>query len=426
MSRNCPQKNTVKGNGKNKPPGLPSYSMEMSILEDINNGDDLLDSMPVGSMNMRIDDIPESTEINEGWRKWYPSWQHPQALAREKIGNCYEMMAEYLLTTLQPYPGDEIKTKQSQYCSPDSQFEVKSMQKDTNKFQKNDYSTGFKIMIDKSRLGNPRFNLGHWYAKKRAKTLGIRIPTTKEYSPQLENPIVLVTKNLLQNGSHSHFPSVKLDTWNDLRFFVYLKDYGSAIYIITDEDLELRLEIKLSDLENLKFNLIEWYLKQIRVDGMFYKKYIEHHKYRYQQVSKGGKTFLDDLNRIEVSEHPSNMSEEISVPRQMALVLERCAPYPGDDAPNYPMDPTYRKDESRFILDLIDTLEQQLVCVYDRVQGTENYLSWSLASWNQFSLGKWYAEECAVNQGDETPWETAHEWMKLHEWNESTLTGNDQ
>ena len=195
------------------------------------------------------------------------------------------------------------------------------------------------------------------------------IPTMKEYPPQLENPIVLVTKNLLQNRSHSHFLSVKLDTWNDLQFFVYLKDYSSATYIITDEDLELRLEIELSDLENPKFNLIEWYLKKIRVDGMFYKKCIEHHKYRYQQVSKGDSTFLDDLNRIEVSEHPSNMSEEISVLRQMAQVLERCAPYPGDDAPNYPTDPMYRKDKSRFILDLIDTLEhvQQLVCVYDRV-----------------------------------------------------------
>ena len=44
--------------------------------------------------------------------------------------------------------------------------------------------------------------------------------------------------------------------------------YGSTTYVITDEDLELRLEIELSDLENPKFNLIEWYLKQIRVDGV--------------------------------------------------------------------------------------------------------------------------------------------------------------
>ena len=112
MLCNCPCKNSVTGNGKNKPPRLPSYSMGMSIIEETDSDEEILTSMLVGSVNMRLDDIPEKVK---GWQKWYPSWQHPQALAREEIGNCYEMMAEYLLTTLQPYLGDEIKTKRSQY-----------------------------------------------------------------------------------------------------------------------------------------------------------------------------------------------------------------------------------------------------------------------------------------------------------------------
>lgn len=62
-----------------------------------------------------------------------------------------------------------------------------------------------------------------------------------------------------------------------------------------------------------------------------------------------------------------------------------------------------------------------MVYIYDRVQGSEAFLSWDITSWEQFSLGKWYAEHCAMNQDDETPWETAHEWVQSHEWFETTL-----
>jgi hypothetical protein len=111
MSRNCPTKNTVRGNGNNKPPGVPSYSMNMTIIEDNDSQDNasVLSSMPVGSINMEsIEEI--KTASNEDWRKWYPTWKNPQALAREQIGDCYEMTAEYLLTILQPYPGDDLST----------------------------------------------------------------------------------------------------------------------------------------------------------------------------------------------------------------------------------------------------------------------------------------------------------------------------
>ena len=115
--------------------------------------------------------------------------------------------------------------------------------------------------------------------------------------------------------------------------------------------------------------------------------------------------------------------EELEVMRQMTSVLEHCSPYPGDDHPTYPIDPRYGDGGSRFVLDIIDTLEQKLVCVYDRFQGSESYLAWNLANWDRFSLGKWYAERCAVNRNEEEPWETAHVWMSSHQWDETTRAG---
>ena len=54
MSRNCPKKNLVTGSRINELPGVPSYSMEMSIIEDDEDSTDLgvLYSMPVGSISM--------------------------------------------------------------------------------------------------------------------------------------------------------------------------------------------------------------------------------------------------------------------------------------------------------------------------------------------------------------------------------------
>jgi hypothetical protein len=54
LSRNCPDKDTVPGNENNKLPGLPSYSMEMTLLEDDSDSGShgVLKSMPVGSSRM--------------------------------------------------------------------------------------------------------------------------------------------------------------------------------------------------------------------------------------------------------------------------------------------------------------------------------------------------------------------------------------
>lgn len=35
-------------------------------------------------------------------------------------------------------------------------------------------------------------------------------------------------------------------------------------------------------------------------------------------------------------------------------------------------------------------------------------------------MGKWFAEHCAVNLGDEYPYDVAHFWMETRDWRETT------
>ena len=420
ISRNCPHLNSVKGNGGTKPPGIPSYNMEMTLIEDNSDPGEVLESMPVGVIEVKNSSAyVRRPTIN--WRKHYPIWQQPTTLARNQIGDCYEIAAEYQLTISQPYPGDETWTGLEGCCPPDYRFEVRRLRKNPDDFRIKDRLTNFEILVNKSQLTNLRFNLGNWYAKHRAQVRGLQYPIKGEYHAQMENPLVVVSTYLLRSGVHTYFPNVNPDTETDDRFFVYLKDWGSSTYIIVDADLNLKLEIEQSILEDPKFDLISWYLKYVTDDGNFYEQYMLQHKYRYQPIPEGEEDpyfdmprlvdFLEDKEDLALAEEMSQ-----SVIEQMSEILERCQPYPGD---SIPVDPGYTREQRRFILEKDN---RYLVCIYDRVQGFETYLSWDLATWHELSLGKWFAERCAVIQEMDTPWEVSNEWIQTRDWWKTTLS----
>lgn len=335
--------------------------------------------------------------------------------------NCYEITAEYLLTVFQPYPGDEQGPPP---CAPYNRFQIKQHINNAEFFRIRDTFQDFEITVMKTQLANPKFNLCHWYAKQHTHVLKLWIPTTSEYPPQLENPVVLVTRSLLQARINSHFPNVKPTTWSDDRFFVYLKDYGSTTYIIVDNDLNLDTEIDLTTFENPGFNLIDWYIHQITMNEKFYNQYLAYHKQVY--VAEGRK-LSDTTHRAKISldtEIPFDRdNDELKFLRSVKYVLETCAPYPGDDSPRYPIDPMCTKHgDSRFELDILDVVMQKLLMIYEQVQGLETFLLWNLTSWSEFSVSKWYAERCGVNNEDEFPWDSAHEWMMNRDWQKTTVS----
>jgi len=65
-----------------------------------------------------------------------------------------------------------------------------------------------------------------------------------------------------------------------------------------DKDLNLKIEIDWKLLENLKFNLINWYLKHIMEDRKFYEQYMLQHKYHYQPIPDEEEDLFFDLPRL--------------------------------------------------------------------------------------------------------------------------------
>ena len=252
LSQNYPRRNLLPG-GSKKPPGVPSYSMEMTLVEDVSDFEDVLESVPLGYLGMRMDHVPGNDE-QEDWRSYYPYWQQPDLSARKQIGNCHVMTIKYQLTVQQPYPGDELAMAFP--CQPADRFTIHHLKKGGNTFKIQDNLVGFEIEITQDKINEEKFNLGHWYAMKRACLLNLPKPSTEDYPVFMDDPCCLVLLYLLRNGINSHFPNVKPDTEADYRFCVHLmEDHGNPICEIFDSNLNLITEIDKNLLENPEFKL---------------------------------------------------------------------------------------------------------------------------------------------------------------------------
>ena len=95
--------------------------------------------------------------------------------------------------------------------------------------------------------------------------------------------------------------------------------------------------------------------------------------------------------------------------------LNECTPFPGDDMV---ANSTNQPGEFCFI---VSRELRDLVYVYNCVQCFEAYISWELAQWKGFSIGKWFAEQCTIVGNDDAPWVTADKWMSEWYWDKTTI-----
>ena len=111
MSRNCPDNAIIKLNGRG-PPGASTFSVEPVPAAGTESDDhsEILDSLPLGAVSLETDDpeLPIHHWPASDWRERYPHWNNPGILPCRELGDCYAMVAEAILTTQQPYPGDEL------------------------------------------------------------------------------------------------------------------------------------------------------------------------------------------------------------------------------------------------------------------------------------------------------------------------------
>ena len=95
----------------------------------------------------------------------------------------------------------------------------------------------------------------------------------------------------------------------------------------------------------------------------------------------------ESINRI----RPSLQSDEDRMNQWIKDILTDYQPFPGD---GQAIDPTYEEGDARFV---IKRVKNGLVSIYDRVQGFDAHLHPAVIQSPGFSMGRWYAEQCAFN-----------------------------
>jgi hypothetical protein len=293
--------------GTGKPPGTSNFNIEFD------NEVEVLESLPLGMMELDAPEVPV-----DNWRQDYPEWDQLGVRARPVVGDCYAMMAEYILTLQQPYPGDGNYTAST---PPYERFEI-------TKRSPNLY------------LANPYFDLSGWYARRRSQALNLPRGIFPPF--QMGCPLDYVTTRLLTSAIESHFPSINPDLDPESRFYVHQFETGSNVYIIEDVDLELQTRISKLWLEDPTFNLVNWYLQLLENEHQYSEKYEakQLELYYLEQESNGSLEFdpaladplsdeeVGSVNELENSPDPHGLEERQPCPciRDREHTLVTCLP----------------------------------------------------------------------------------------------------
>jgi len=255
FARNCPKNNTVKMGGS-KPPGVNNFNVELSSKD--NSSDmsvEVLEGLPLGMIQFE--------ESNEH----LPSWMRRSKGPRHQIGRAYALRAEFVLTSNQPYFGDENYGP----FDPNNRFLIKSSKRDALIIK--DYLTDFKVKIHEGRLLNPKFNLANWYDKKRARHLSGFVHREPNNSGKMGDALIHVALPLLESGISSCYPNITPPVDGDTRFEMAANLPERDHYIIWDLDLGKCVEIPRVFLEQPTFDLVSWYREQINKDGYYNSLY---------------------------------------------------------------------------------------------------------------------------------------------------------
>ena len=468
--RDCPTKRTVKASGS-RPPGTSAFSMEPTIAEpDSEDFVEILDSLPVGSMafgdltSAQVHPSNKWMELTapvlfgpiEEWRDQYPRWKEKGVWARRRIGDCFALVADAVLTLSQPFPGDEQFSMEE--LRPELRFRVVRNDDSTN-YTIHDYLAQRTTLVSLSLLSKPRFNIGRWYARKLEQG-SVGDKRLLEHA-EMGLAVAVVATKLLEDGSSSYYPPRDSSRDPASRFKVHPPNAARTGYLINDTDLRLLIEISASKLEDPGFDLVGWYMRflsneetKIQLRQNLASSHTESQS--QSQPSRADSDVFDDHetsvdveeeeipNLIALSddsddddyrqeeleaerllgelytqfdeslydsgdsdlEHEPWFRNDVSMILKLNDVLTSVAPFPGD---SIAVDPSYENGEYRFLIERID---HGLLVIYDRVQGFDTSIHLSVLQSPGFSVGQWYAEQCAFNSDLMDPWEIARLWAE--------------
>ena len=163
MSRNFPDKSSVKSHGQG-PPGASAFSMEPVPETDSEEQVEILDSLPLGALF--FGDQEQRTSVLpwpiDDWRAHYPYWKEPCIFTWASIGDCYAMMVDFILTVEAPFPGDQLFDASG--LRPELRFHV-HQKEGTHKYIIEDRLAGDQQVIGLNLLEDKGFDISDWFAE---------------------------------------------------------------------------------------------------------------------------------------------------------------------------------------------------------------------------------------------------------------------
>jgi hypothetical protein len=277
ISRNCPENQTVHASGS-RPPGKAAFSIE-PVASGLDDSVEVLDSLPLGAIDFEDDEavMPVSYWPIEEWGEHYPYWDEPHILAREEIGDCYGMVADAILTTDQPYPGDDLFDVDQ--IRPEMRFSI-FFQEKTQDYLIKDQLVDAEVVIARSLLEKPQFDISRWYAARRIEALNLDMKPS--HRGAMGYAVSWVATKLLMDGISSSYPCTRPELNPRSRFVVYPLRPGRDEYTIIDDDLEIIVHVPKILLEDQSFDLVAWYTIQIDARRMFKHWYTKYHAQKYR------------------------------------------------------------------------------------------------------------------------------------------------
>ena len=199
-------------------------------------------------------------------------------------------------------------------------------------------------------------------------------------------------------------------------------------YVMINEDFQVTWEI---DSSILPFDLIKWHLDYLVDNELFNEQYKQLHRSWYDSLlEEDTNKFTNMPDLIYINDDDKLGSElEQAIQNEMldhiVCTLEEHKSFLGD---GIPVDRRYYPGCVCFIVEqeihnFVDNrmTGKGLVCIYDQVQGFEAWIQRDLAKNQDFSIGKWFAEWCAIHMGLEYLWVVAHEQMLEQRWIDTTI-----
>jgi hypothetical protein len=256
-----------------KPPGTVMFNIEPA--EDEQDSSDLvevLDGLPLGALafgDLEPDQFDPSNKWMEltapvifgpiaEWRDEYPRWREPGVWARRRIGDCYALVADSILTLSQPYPGDEEFDGEN--LRPELRFRVRKSDTDPE-YIIQDHLAQITVILPESLIRQPSFNIGRWYARKLSDT------ATQDKSllqdAKMGAAVMTVATKLLADGIRSYYPSRSIHLNPVHRFRMCPSMIVQDGYSVMDRDLGYQFVIPASLLEDPLFDLIGWYMRYL-------------------------------------------------------------------------------------------------------------------------------------------------------------------